>query len=140
MHGCDAGAHPGSHAPELAQHTADSLGPWGPVLFVAAMCAAECVPFFPTQPFLLASGLLFGTTGGALSVLAANFLAGTATFFLARGVGRRWAERLLGSEAGAGSPLAKRLAQLQAVVHRGSFWQQAGTIFLLRMTPIVPFR
>lgn len=102
------------------------------------MSCAECIPLFPTQPLLLASGLLFGTRTGALCILAANFLAGTATFFIARGVGRPWAERLMGADTT--SPLAQRAQQLRAVIERGRFWQQAGTILLLRMTPIVPFR
>ncbi|KAL6779163.1 hypothetical protein ACKKBF_B18525 [Auxenochlorella protothecoides x Auxenochlorella symbiontica] len=122
---------------ESVLHTTESLGPLGPLAFVTVMSCAECIPLFPTQPLLLASGLLFGTRTGALCILAANFLAGTATFFIARGVGRPWAERLMGADTT--SPLAQRAQQLRAVIERGRFWQQAGTILLLRMTPIVPF-
>lgn len=114
------------------------MGVLGPIAFVSALVLAECIPFFPTQPFLLVSGLLFGTWTGALSVLTANSLAGILTFYLARGLGRPYAERLLGSE-GAG-PLAQRAQQLQGMIEKGGFWSQTGTIFLLRMTPVIPYR
>ena len=39
----------------------ESLGPVvGPLIFVLTMASVEMIPLFPTQPFLLASGLLFG--------------------------------------------------------------------------------
>jgi uncharacterized membrane protein YdjX (TVP38/TMEM64 family) len=37
-----------------------ALGPWGAALFVVTVMTAEMVPLFPTQPLMLASGLLFG--------------------------------------------------------------------------------
>ena len=43
------------------QEQVESLGPVvGPLIFVLTMASVEMIPLFPTQPFLLASGLLFG--------------------------------------------------------------------------------
>ena len=44
----------------LLQDDVENLGPWGPVLFVAAVAGCEMIPLFPTQPLSLAAGLLFG--------------------------------------------------------------------------------
>ncbi len=38
----------------------ESLGPWGPVIFVLSVAAGEMIPLLPTQPLAIAGGLLFG--------------------------------------------------------------------------------
>ena len=61
---------------------------------------------------------------------------------LARGVGRPLAERIISPELGGGGEggqVQQKLAEVQSVIERGSFWQQAGAVMLLRMTPLVPF-
>jgi hypothetical protein len=61
---------------------------------------------------------------------------------LARGVGRPLAERIISHELGGGGEggqVQQKLAEVQSVIERGSFWQQAGAVMLLRMTPLVPF-
>ena len=39
----------------------ETLGPWGPVIFVISVAAGEMIPLLPTQPLAIAGGLLFGT-------------------------------------------------------------------------------
>ena len=48
------------HISAFLQDDIEKLGPWGPVLFVAAVAGCEMIPLFPTQPLSLAAGLLFG--------------------------------------------------------------------------------
>lgn len=97
------------------------------------------------QPLSLASGLLFGAQKGSLCMLSGTVLASLLAFSIARGVGRPLAERIIKHEVGSSdgaapaSPLQQKLAEMMEVIERGSFWQQAGAVLLLRMTPVVPF-
>jgi uncharacterized membrane protein YdjX (TVP38/TMEM64 family) len=106
----------------------------------------------PLQPLSLASGLLFGAQKGSLCMLTGTTLAALLAFQIARGIGRPLAERILNhemsegseseEEAGAAAPTSlvqQKLAEVQAVIEQGSFWQQAGAVLLLRMTPVLPF-
>ncbi|EFN58700.1 hypothetical protein CHLNCDRAFT_56835 [Chlorella variabilis] len=140
---------------EFVINSIEALGPWGPAAFVALVALAESIPLLPTQPFSLASGLLFGAQKGALCMLSGTTLAALLAFSIARGIGRPLAERIIshelsgselsgaesdGGEAGPPlTPVQRKLAEVQAVIERGSFWQQAGAVLLLRMTPVVPF-
>jgi uncharacterized membrane protein YdjX (TVP38/TMEM64 family) len=135
---------------DLVFHTVDSLGPLGPVVFVIAVALFECIPLFPTQPLSLASGLLFGAPKGAICVLSGTLLASCIAFSIARGVGRPLAERIIraemaeeGDHASDSSTdsniMQQKLRSVQETIERGSFWQQAGAIAALRLTPIVPF-
>jgi len=131
---------------ELVIHTVEALGPLGPAAFIAAVAMFECVPLFPTQPLSLASGLLFGTQKGALYMLVGTTLAATLAFTIARGIGRPLAERIIkaemaeeGEEGAGPGPVQAKLQEVLLAIERGTFWQQAGAIFALRMTPIVPF-
>ncbi|KAL4458083.1 hypothetical protein ABPG75_012948 [Micractinium tetrahymenae] len=127
----------------------EGLGPWGPAAFVATVALAECIPLFPTQPLSLASGLLFGTQKGALCMLSGTVLASLLAYKIARGVGRPLAERIISHELSGGStdggddaaagPVQRKLAEVIEAIERGSFWQQAGAVLLLRLTPVVPF-
>ncbi len=123
--------------------TVEALGPLGPVAFVFAVATAELIPLFPTQPLLLAAGLLFGTKVGALAMMTATTIAAAVAFGLARGVGRPLAERLLSremEEAGeAAGGVRARVEGVARLTERGTFWQQAGAVLVLRMTPLVPF-
>jgi uncharacterized membrane protein YdjX (TVP38/TMEM64 family) len=99
-------------------------------------------PFPALQPLSLASGLLFGAQKGSLCILSGSTLAALLAFILARGVGRPLAERIISHElagGGEGGQVQQKLSEVQSVIERGSFWQQAGAVMLLRMTPLVPF-
>ncbi len=101
------------------------------------------------QPLSLASGLLFGAQKGALCMLSGTVLASLLAYQIARGVGRPLAERIISHELSGGStdggdeapagPVQRKLAEVTEAIERGSFWQQAGAVLLLRLTPVVPF-
>ncbi|KAF6261198.1 snare associated Golgi protein-domain-containing protein [Scenedesmus sp. NREL 46B-D3] len=122
-----------------------ALGPWGAALFVVTVMTAEMVPLFPTQPLMLASGLLFGPVKGAVVVVLGVTLAAVNAFSLARGVGRQLAEKVIAHEvgdsaAGGGAGLvSQQLAAVNKAIESGGFRQQVAAITLLRLTPVVPF-
>eukprot|EP00887_Chlorella_sp_A99_P001533 scaffold8.g1533.t1 len=137
---------------ELVMRVVDELGPWGPAAFVLAVSACQCMPVFPTQPFSLASGLLFGAGKGAALVWSGTMLAAVASFLLARTVGQGFAQRTIhetlgGAGEGEGSKggglamagLRRALAGVDDAILHGSFARQAAAIFLMRMTPVVPY-
>jgi uncharacterized membrane protein YdjX (TVP38/TMEM64 family) len=122
------------------QDSLRSLGPLGPLALVATISIFECVPFFPTQPLALASGLLFGTTAGAGLNLVGTCCAAALAFTLSRTIGRGLAQRVIAAETkGETSGVAARLSDLQETIRQGSPMQQFTAILLLRLTPVVPF-
>eukprot|EP00879_Flechtneria_rotunda_P006165 GHRR01006482.1.p1 GENE.GHRR01006482.1~~GHRR01006482.1.p1 ORF type:complete len:247 (+),score=57.30 GHRR01006482.1:269-1009(+) len=127
---------------EFLEHV-QALGPWGGVLFVLTVMTAEMVPLFPTQPLTLASGLLFGPTKGALFVVVGVTLAAINAYTLAKGVGRRLAEKVIQQEMGEGGSegaMSRQLASVTRAIDEGGFIKQVTAITLLRLTPVVPFR
>lgn len=124
----------------------NSLGPWGPALFVATVMCAEMVPLLPTQPLSIASGLLFGPLQGSICMLLGVTLAAFNAYSISRGVGRTLAQRVISEEMGdkeedGGKPNAvqQKILAVQQVIESGGFWQQLTAVALLRLTPIVPF-
>ncbi|KAK9823488.1 hypothetical protein WJX72_003101 [[Myrmecia] bisecta] len=120
----------------------DSLGPYGPFLFMGAVVCAELIPLFPTQPLCLASGLLFGPKMGAIYILSSTLFAATISFSLAKGIGRSLAERLVKQELKGGessNSIGAAFTRVQATIEQGNFWQQFSAVLALRMTPVVPF-
>jgi uncharacterized membrane protein YdjX (TVP38/TMEM64 family) len=135
-----------------------SYGPFGPVVFILIVAVFESIPLFPTQPLSLASGVLFGAQKGAICMLTGTTLAAIIAFSIARGVGRTLAEKIIASESdhsmssrsidNEGSSLntnkqnalTDHLATIvQDKIQKGTWLQQATTIFVLRMTPVIPF-
>ncbi|KAK9825428.1 hypothetical protein WJX81_005382 [Elliptochloris bilobata] len=122
------------------------MGPYGPLLFVVTVAFAELIPLFPTQPLSLASGLLFGPRLGAALIVAATSVAATTAFYLARGVGRPLAEKVISSElretggsGGPGGAATRQLRRVNDAIEAGGWWEQFGAVALLRLTPVVPF-
>lgn len=69
-------------------------------------------------------------------------LAAINAYSIAKGIGRPLAERIIryemGSEGGEHG-VGKKLAEVQATIEKGNFWQQFVAVLLLRLTPVVPF-
>jgi uncharacterized membrane protein YdjX (TVP38/TMEM64 family) len=135
--------------------TIEGLGPLGPIAFIATVAIAESIPLMPTQPLSLASGLLFGAQKGAACMLVGTTLASLIAFTIARGVGRPLAEKILRHEmkgvevdpdgntststSSNGFFVQTKLMEATEAIENGSFWQQTGAVFILRMTPFMPF-
>ncbi len=126
----------------------------GPLAFIATVAIAESIPLMPTQPLSLASGLLFGTQKGAACMLIGTTLASLIAFTIARGVGRPLAERILrhemkgvevdseGTRVASGTKgfsVQAKLMEATEAIENGTFNQQFFAVFVLRMTPFIPF-
>lgn len=75
-----------------------SLGPAGPLFFVLVVSLCELIPLFPTQPLSLAGGLLFDGGLGTVLVWSAQVTAATLAFLIARGAGRKFAQKMVRRE------------------------------------------
>jgi uncharacterized membrane protein YdjX (TVP38/TMEM64 family) len=130
---------------DMILKTTEALGPLGGLFFVCAVVICECIPLFPTTPLSLASGILFGPQHGALYVLGGTTLASVISFTVSRGFGRPIAEKIISAELGAsqdegeGSLIQKKVQDIETVIEQGTFWQQAGSVLALRLTPVIPF-
>ena len=130
---------------DMILKTTEALGPLGGLFFVCAVVICECIPLFPTTPLSLASGIIFGPQHGALYVLGGTTLASIIAFSVSRGFGRPIAEKIISAELSAshdegdGSIIQKKFQDIEAVIEQGTFWQQAGSVLALRLTPVIPF-
>jgi uncharacterized membrane protein YdjX (TVP38/TMEM64 family) len=113
----------------LLQQTLDglqSLGPWGPVLFILIYVVAT-VLLIPGSVLTLGAGTLFGVVWGSVYVSIAATLGATAAFLIGRYSAREWvAAKIAGSKAFA--------AIDRAVAAEG--WKIVG---LTRLSPVFPF-
>jgi uncharacterized membrane protein YdjX (TVP38/TMEM64 family) len=130
---------------EMILKTTDALGPLGGAFFVLSVVLCECIPLFPTTPLSLASGILFGPQKGALLILGGTTIASVIAFSISRGFGRPIAERIISAEMASHdeedgpSIIQQKLQEMEGVIERGSFWQQAGSVLAMRLTPVIPF-
>jgi uncharacterized membrane protein YdjX (TVP38/TMEM64 family) len=115
----------GAHLPAFAARV-DSLGVWGPVVFILGYALAA-VAFIPGSVLTLAAGAIFGLGAGVLYALAGAVLGATAAFLVARYLARAMVEERI-----ARSP--RFAAVNEAVAANGR-----KIVFLLRLSPVVPF-
>ena len=104
----------------------DSLGVWGPIVFIAAYALA-CVAFVPASLLTLAAGALFGVVKGTLFVLIGATLGAMASFLIARYVARDWVTQRVQRDA--------RFAAIDSAIAE----QGRKVVFLLRLSPVIPF-
>jgi uncharacterized membrane protein YdjX (TVP38/TMEM64 family) len=102
------------------------LGPWGAVVFVAAYVVAT-VTLAPAFLLSMAAGAVFGLWRGTLLVFAGAVLGASAVFAIASPLSR--------------SRLLRRLDRdpRVAAVRRAVTGEGAWVMFLLRLSPAVPF-
>jgi uncharacterized membrane protein YdjX (TVP38/TMEM64 family) len=104
----------------------ESLGPWGPVIFVLLYIVAA-VLFVPGSALTLGAGALFGVGLGSVLVSVGATLGATAAFLFGRYLARDWvAKKIEGNAAFA--------AIDRAVASEG--WKIVG---LTRLSPAFPF-
>ena len=101
-------------------------GVWGPIVFVLGYAAAT-VAFVPGSVLTLAAGAIFGLAKGTVYVLVAATLGSSAAFLVARYIARGAVEQRVRSNP--------RFAAIdRAVAAEGRRF-----VFLLRLSPVVPF-
>ena len=74
------------------QRFVGSLGPWGPLVFIAIYVIAPAL-FLPGAPLTIAAGVLFGPVWGTVYTIIGATAGATVAFLVARYLGREWVER-----------------------------------------------
>jgi uncharacterized membrane protein YdjX (TVP38/TMEM64 family) len=119
------GRQAGGYVPRFAQWV-ESLGVWGPVVFILGYAVAA-VAFIPGSLLTLAAGAIFGLAKGTIYTLIGATLGASAAFLVARYGARRTIERRIAGNA--------RFAAIDKAVGREGF----KIVALLRLSPIFPF-
>jgi uncharacterized membrane protein YdjX (TVP38/TMEM64 family) len=119
------GRQVGAYVPEFAVWV-NSLGVWGPVVFICGYAAAA-VAFVPGSLLTLAAGAIFGLGKGVVYVFIAAVLGSSAAFLVSRHLARAAIERRLAGNA--------RFAAIDRAVSA----QGRKIVFLLRLSPVFPF-
>ena len=104
----------------------ETLGFWGPVMFVAGYALAT-VAFVPGSLLTLAAGAIFGLARGTALVFVAAVIGSTLAFLVSRYVARGAIERRLAGDA--------RFISIDRAVGE----QGRRIVFLLRLLPVFPF-
>ncbi|MEZ5333009.1 MAG: TVP38/TMEM64 family protein [Thermoanaerobaculia bacterium] len=120
-----AGRELGGYVPRFAAWV-DSLGLWGPVVFVLGYALAT-VAFIPGSLLTLAAGAIFGLLEGTVTVFAGASLGATLAFLVSRYLARGRIEARL-----EGKP---RFRALDRAVER----EGLKIVTLLRLAPVFPF-
>ncbi|MHB1394517.1 MAG: TVP38/TMEM64 family protein [Clostridia bacterium] len=102
----------------------ESLGGMAPVVFIL-MCAVRGVVFIPCGLLSALGGLLFGPLLGTIFTLIGLTVGSAITFYLARSLGKSWAEKTLGH----------KYDRYEGYISKDSFY----SIFIMRVVPILPF-
>ncbi len=103
-----------------------SLGVWGPLVFILGYAAAT-VAFAPAFLLTLAAGVIFGLLKGALYTFAGATIGASLAFLIARYVARRPIEKKI-----AGNP---KFAAIDRAVSK----EGLKIVSLLRLSPVFPF-
>ncbi|HYF75200.1 MAG TPA: VTT domain-containing protein, partial [Candidatus Nitrosocosmicus sp.] len=102
----------------------ESFGGMAPIIFIL-MCTARGLVFIPCGLLSALGGLLFGPVQGTLFTLIGLTAGSVITFYLARVLGKNWAQQVMGH----------RYDQYEGYISRDSFY----SIFLMRVIPVLPF-
>lgn len=94
-------------------------------LIFILMCTVRGLAFIPCGLFSALGGLLFGPVLGTIYTLAGLTAGSLITFYLARVLGKGWAQRVMG----------RRYDMYEGYISRDSFL----SIFLMRIIPVLPF-
>jgi len=119
------GRQVGAYVPQFALWV-NSLGVWGPVVFIVGYAVAA-VAFVPGSLLTLAAGAIFGLSTGSLYVFIAAVLGSSAAFLVSRHLARAVIEQRLAGNA--------RFVAIDRAVSA----QGRKIVFLLRLSPVFPF-
>jgi len=119
------GRQVGAYVPQFALWV-NSLGVWGPVVFIVGYAVAA-VAFVPGSLLTLAAGAIFGLSTGSLYVFIAAGLGSSAAFLVSRHLARAVIEQRLAGNA--------RFVAIDRAVSA----QGRKIVFLLRLSPVFPF-
>lgn len=119
------GRQAGGYLPQFAAWV-DSLGAWGPVVFILGYAAAV-VAFVPGSVLTLAAGAIFGLAEGVGYVFIAATLGASLAFLVSRYIARSAIEHRIQANP-------KFAAIDRAVGEEGR-----KIVFLLRLSPVFPF-
>jgi uncharacterized membrane protein YdjX (TVP38/TMEM64 family) len=103
-----------------------SLGPWGPILFIV-IYALAAVLFVPGSALTLGAGAIFGVVLGSIYVSLASTLGATAAFLMGRYLARDWVAKK--------TECNPTFAALDSVVAEEG-WR---IVMLMRLSPAFPF-
>lgn len=115
----------GAYIPQFAAWV-NSLGIWGPVVFIFGYAAAV-VAFVPASLLTLAAGAIFGIARGIVIVFIAAVLGSSASFLISRYLARAAIEQRVRGNA--------RFAAIDRAVGA----EGRKIVFLLRLSPAFPF-
>ena len=115
----------GGYVPRFASWV-ESLGIWGPLVFVGGYAAAT-VAFIPGSLLTLAAGAIFGLLYGTVWVFLGATLGSALAFLVARYVARGAVERRLEGR--------EKFATIDRAVGREGF----KIVALMRLSPVFPF-
>jgi uncharacterized membrane protein YdjX (TVP38/TMEM64 family) len=104
----------------------ESLGPAAPIVFIL-IYAAAIVALVPSTPLTLASGAIFGVVEGVIYAFVGSTIGSATAFLVGRYAARGLVERRLAT-----------MPQL-AAIERAVTMHGRRIVFLLRLSPIVPF-
>lgn len=119
------GRYAGAYIPQFATRV-ESLGVWGPVVFILGYAIAA-VAFVPGSLLTLAAGAVFGLVKGTIYTLIGATLGASAAFLVARYGARKAIERRIAGHA--------KFAAVDRAVGREGF----KIVALLRLSPLFPF-
>ena len=119
------GRYAGAYLPAFAAWV-DSLGVWGPIVFMLGYAAAV-VGFAPGSILTLAAGAVFGLLEGTVYVFVAATVGASLAFLVSRHVARSAIERRLAGN--------DRFAAIDRAVGA----EGRKIVFLLRLSPVFPF-
>ena len=78
--------------PGAVTEAVQGSGVWGPTILFVLFILQVFIAFIPGQALMVASGYIYGFTGGMLITWISLVTGGQIAFWLARGYGRRFAE------------------------------------------------
>jgi uncharacterized membrane protein YdjX (TVP38/TMEM64 family) len=78
---------------EAVSQAIQKSGIWGPVILIVLFVLQVFIAFIPGQALMIASGYIYGFTGGMLVTWTSLVVGGQAAFWLARRYGRPFAEK-----------------------------------------------